>query len=113
MEIQIREVDNISVIDIKGKLAAQEANEQLRDTVDSLLAKNKKQILLNLSQMEYIDSSGVGELVQSLKTVENLGGKLKIVNPNNRTYKTLSISLLLPTFDVSQNEDEAIAKFVG
>jgi anti-sigma B factor antagonist len=113
MEIQIREISNISIVDIKGKLAAQDANEQLRDTVDSLLAKNKKQILLNLSQMEYIDSSGVGELVQSLKTVENLGGRLKIVNPDNRTYKTLSIALLLPAFDVSQNEEEAITKFIS
>lgn len=113
MEIQIREISNISIVDIKGKLAEQEANEQLRDTVDSLLAKNKKHILLNLSQMEYIDSSGVGELVQSLKTVENLGGKLKIVNPDNHAYKTLSIALLLPVFDVSKNEEEAIGKFVS
>jgi len=111
MEIQIREMHNVSIVDIKGKLAEQEANALLRDTVDSLLTKNKKKILLNLAEMEYIDSSGVGELIQSMRAVENLGGALKIVNPNSKIYNTLSISLLLPTFDVSNNEEEAIAKF--
>lgn len=111
MEIQVREISNVSIVDIKGKLAEEEANAKLRDTVDSLLTKNKKRILLNLAELEYIDSSGVGELIQSLKAVENLGGALKIVNPNSKTYNTLSISLLLPKFDVSKNEEEAIAKF--
>jgi len=111
MEINLREKEGISIIDIKGKLAGEGNNVEFRNTLDSLLAKNKKKILLNLSDLEYIDSTGVGELVSGLKTVENLGGELKLINLGDRTRNTLSISLLLPVFDISNTETEAIAKF--
>ena len=111
MEIEIREKQNIPIVDIKGKLTMTDGAKMLRETIDSLLANNQKNILINLLDMDYIDSTGVGEMVGSLKTVENLGGQLKLVRLKDQAKKTLSIALLLPVFDVSDNEEEAINKF--
>ena len=111
MNIGIREEQDISIIDIAGKLTMTDGCEKLRETIDELLAKDKKNILVNLSEMEYIDSTGVGEMVASLRTVQNIGGELKLVSLNNQAYSTFQIALLLPVFDISKSEKEAIAKF--
>ncbi len=113
MEIQVREKNSIPIIDIKGKLTMTNGAERLRETIDSLLANDRKNILINLSDMEYIDSTGVGEMVASLKTVENLGGKLKLFNLKDQAKRTFSIALLLPAFDISEDEEQALSKFVN
>ena len=111
MDIQLREEKEISIIDVEGKITMSDGCEKFREAVDSLLAHDKKKILVNLSKMEYIDSTGVGEMVSSLKTVENLGGQLKLVSLNNQAYSTFQLALLLPKFDVSKDEFEALGKF--
>lgn len=111
MKIAFREKNDIPILDISGKLTMSDGSEKLREMIDGLLANEKKNIVINLSEMEYIDSTGVGEMVASLKTVENLGGQMKLVNLRNQAYKTLSLALLLPVFDIYETEDEALSKF--
>jgi anti-sigma B factor antagonist len=112
MHVEIRHADDVVIVDLKGKLAAGLGDQILRETVDELLGENWKKILLNLSQVTFMDSAGVGELVAGLRTARNLGASLKLVNANERVHSTLYIARLLPIFDVFRSEAEALRAFV-
>jgi anti-sigma B factor antagonist len=108
MHVEIRHADDVVIVDLKGKLAAGLGDQILRETVDELLGENWKKILLNLSQVTFMDSAGVGELVAGLRTARNLGASLKLLNTNERIHSTLYIARLLPIFDVFRSEAEAL-----
>ncbi|MGH9693119.1 MAG: STAS domain-containing protein, partial [Bryobacteraceae bacterium] len=81
VKISTRQVDGVTVLDMSGRITLGEGSVQLRDAVRDLLSKGQKHILLNLGDVTYIDSSGIGELVSAFTTAKNQGGELKLLNP--------------------------------
>jgi anti-sigma B factor antagonist len=111
MHVDIRKAGDVVVADLNGKLTAGLGDRVLRETVDTLLADGWRKILLNLSQVSFMDSAGVGELVSGLRTARNLGASLKLLNANERVHSTLYIARLLPIFEIYREEKDALAHF--
>jgi anti-sigma B factor antagonist len=106
-----RRVETVNVIDLSGRITIGEGTVVLRDAVKALQQKNEKNILLNLAEVSYIDSSGIGELVSSFTTFGNQGGKLKLLNLTKKVHDLLSITKLLTVFEVFDDEAKAIQSF--
>jgi anti-sigma B factor antagonist len=111
MNIEVRTIGDVKVLDGSGKITLGEGTMALRNRVRDIVQGGDKKIILNLANVTYIDSSGVGELVTAYTTVTNLGGKLKLLNLTKRSRELLSITKLLTVFDVYDNEQAAIASF--
>lgn len=111
MQIEERVVNNVTVLDLKGKMTLGEGDELLKDKINSLLQQDRKQIVLNLEGVPYIDSAGLGEIVRTYTTVSRQGGKLKLVNLTKRITDLLSITKLLTVFETFESEQEAIRSF--
>jgi anti-sigma B factor antagonist len=111
MQIEERVVNNVTVLDLKGKMTLGEGDELLKDKINSLLQQDRKQILLNLEGVPYIDSAGLGEIVRTYTTVSRQGGKLKLVNLTKRITDLLSITKLLTVFETFDSEPDAIRSF--
>ena len=111
MKISSRQVDGVSVLDCNGRITLGEGSITLRDTVRDLLSKGHKKILLNLAEVSYIDSSGIGELVSAFTTVRNQGGELKLLNLTKKVHDLLQITKLYTVFDVKDDEASAIKSF--
>ena len=108
-----RESKEVTIVDISGRITLGEGSALLRDTVRDLLAKGQKHILLNLGDVSYIDSSGIGELVSGFTTVKNQGGELKLLNLTKKVHDLLQITKLYTVFDVHSDENAAIQSFKG
>jgi anti-sigma B factor antagonist len=104
-------VGDVAVIDVAGRITLGEGSSALRDALRDLINKNQKKILLNLGEVNYIDSSGIGELVSGFTTVTNSGGNLKLLNLNKRVKDLLQITKLYTVFDVHEDEAGAIRSF--
>ena len=111
MKATTRQVDSVSVVDLSGRITLGEGCSQLRELIRDLLAKGHKNILLNLGEVTYIDSSGIGELVSGFTAVSNQGGHLKLLNLTKKVHDLLQITKLLTVFDVHDDEAKAIASF--
>ena len=111
MKASTRQVDGITVVDLSGRITLGEGSVVLRDTVRDLLAKGEKRLLLNLGDVTYIDSSGIGELVSAFTTVRNQGGELKLLNLTKKVHDLLQITKLYTVFDVKDDETAAISSF--
>jgi len=111
MKTSNRQVDGVTIVDCSGRITLGEGSVILRDSVRDLLAKGNKKILLNLGDVNYIDSSGIGELVSGFTTVTNSGGQLKLLNLNKRVKDLLQITKLYTVFDVHEDEAGAIRSF--
>ena len=111
MKLKTRQVDGITIMDCSGRITLGEGSVTLRDAVRDLLAKGSKQILLNLGDVTYIDSSGIGELVSAFTTVRNQGGDLKLLNLTKKVHDLLQITKLYTVFDVKDDEASAVASF--
>jgi anti-sigma B factor antagonist len=111
MKISTRQVDGVTVVDCSGRITLGEGSVTLRDTVSQLLAKNQKKILLNLGEVNYIDSSGIGELVSAFTTVRKQGGDLKLLNLTKKVHDLLQITKLYTVFDVKDDETAAVKSF--
>jgi anti-sigma B factor antagonist len=111
MKISTRQVDGVTILDLSGRITLGEGSVQLRDAVRELLAKGQKHILLNLAEVNYIDSSGIGELVSAFTTVRNQGGELKLLKLTKKVHDLLQITKLYTVFDIKDDEAEAIASF--
>jgi anti-anti-sigma factor len=111
MHVEIRQSGDIVIVDLKGKLSAGLGDQILRDTIDELLAEDKRKILLNLSEVSFLDSAGVGELVAGLRTARRFGAELKLLNKSPRVHSTLYMARLLPIFEVYAEETEALKGF--
>jgi len=111
MKATIREVDSVVVVDISGRITLGEGCAQLREIVRGQLAKGNKKILLNLAEVSYIDSSGIGELVSAYTAVSNQGGQLKLLNLTKKVHDLLQITKLYTVFDVHDDEAKAISSF--
>jgi anti-sigma B factor antagonist len=111
VKIGTRQVGDITVIDVSGRITLGEGSSALRDVLRDLTAKGNKKILLNLSDVSYIDSSGIGELVSGFTTVTNGGGQLRLLNLTKRVKDLLQITKLYTVFDVHEDEAAAIRAF--
>ena len=106
-----RQVGDVTVIDVAGRITLGEGSSTLRDALRDLVKKDHKKILLNLGDVTYIDSSGIGELVSGFTTVTNSGGQLKLLNLNKRVKDLLQITKLYTVFDVKDDEAAAVKGF--
>ena len=111
MKTSTRQVDGVSVVDLSGRITLGEGSTLLRDTVRDLISKGHKQILLNLGDVTYIDSSGIGELVSAFTTVRNQGGELKLLNLTKKVHDLLQITKLYTVFDIKDDEAAAVKSF--
>jgi anti-sigma B factor antagonist len=111
LAIASREVDGVTVLDLSGRITLGEGSVQLRDAVRNLLGKGQKTILLNMADVNYIDSSGLGELVSAYTTVKNQGAVLKLLKLTAKVHDLLQLTKLYTIFDIYDDEATAIASF--
>ena len=111
MKSSTRQVDGVTIVDLSGRITLGEGSTVLRDTVRELLGRGQKKILLNLGDVTYIDSSGIGELVSGFTTVSNQGGQLKLLNLTKKVHDLLQITKLYTVFEVHNEEAAAIRSF--
>ena len=111
MKIEMRTVGDIRILDCSGKITLGEGTMTVRNTVRDILKNNGKKIILNLADVSYIDSSGIGELVSTYTTVTNNGGQLKLLNLTKKIQELLTITKLVTVFQVFNSESEAVASF--
>ena len=111
MNISVRKKADVAIVDFEGRLAVGVGDTILPQLIGKILDEGYKKILLNLSGMDYIDSNGLGELVQSLKTSKRQGASLRLLKPQDRVKKTLRLTNLLPMFSVYDSESDAIKSF--
>jgi anti-sigma B factor antagonist len=108
-----RQVDGVTILDLSGRITLGEGSVVLRDTIRELLGKGEKKILLNLGDVTYIDSSGIGELVSAYTAVRKEGGELKLLNLTKKVHDLLQITKLYTVFDVKDDEAAAIAAYAA
>ena len=113
MKASTRQVNGVTIVDLSGRITLGEGSVILRDTVRDLLGKGHKKILLNLGDVSYIDSSGIGELVSAYTTVRNQGGDLRLLNLTKKVHDLLQITKLYTVFDVKDDETTAVRAFAG
>ena len=106
-----RQVGDVTVIDVAGRITLGEGSSNLREGIREMLAKGNKKILLNLGEVTYIDSSGIGELVSAYTGVAKQGGALKLLNLTKKVHDLLQITKLYTVFDVHDDEAKAISSF--
>ena len=106
-----RQVGDVVVIDVSGRITLGEGSSNLREGIREMLSKGSRKILLNLGDVSYIDSSGIGELVSGFTTVTNQGGQLKLLNLTKRVRDLLQITKLYTVFDVHDDEAAAVRSF--
>jgi anti-sigma B factor antagonist len=111
LQIEERLVGEVTILDLKGKIVINEGDEALRDKINSLIHQNRKKILLNLENVPYIDSAGLGEVVRTYTTVSRQGGQLKLVNLTKRITDLLSITKLLTVFETFETEPDALKSY--
>jgi anti-sigma B factor antagonist len=113
MQATTRQVGDVTILNISGRITLGEGNVALREIVRELADKGQKRIVLNLGEVHYIDSSGVGELVKTHTTLRNQSGQLKLANLNKRVHDLLHMTRLSSVFDIHKDEASAIASFGG
>jgi anti-sigma B factor antagonist len=111
LTIVSREVDGVSILDLKGRITLGEGSVQIRDAVYDLIGKGQKSILLNLGDVNYIDSSGLGELVSAFVAAKNRGAELKLLKLTRKIHDLLQLTKLCTVFDIYDDEAVAIASF--
>jgi anti-sigma B factor antagonist len=111
MNLTTREVSHVTIVDLTGRITLGDETGRLRDTIHQLIATGHKKIVLNLSQVDYIDSSGVGELVSSFTAVRNAGGELKLYGLSKKVRDVLNVTKLYTVFDIKDDEFTAVKSF--
>jgi anti-sigma B factor antagonist len=111
VNFNVREQDGVTIIDISGRITLGSGNQELRNHVNKVLEEGKNRILLNLAEISYIDSSGVGTLVGCFTSAQNRGASLKLLNLTKKIEDLLAITKLLTVFETFDNEQDAIRSF--
>ena len=111
LAIASREVDSVTVLDLSGRITLGEGSVQLRDSIRDLIGKGQKRILLDLGDVNYIDSSGLGELVSAFTSAKNQGATLKLLKLTKKVHDLLQLTKLYTVFDIYDDEASAIASF--
>ena len=108
MRTATRQSGTVTIVDISGKITVGEGNLALRQLVGELVEKGNHRVLMNLVQVEYVDSAGIGELVRSLTTLRKHGGQLKLLNPSKKVSDMLQMTSLNTVFDIHKDEAAAV-----
>jgi anti-sigma B factor antagonist len=111
MKASTRQVSGVTIVDMNGRITLGEGSVILREAVKDLIAKGQKKILLNLGDVTYIDSSGIGELVSAFTSVRNQGGELKLLNLTKKVHDLLQITKLYTVFDIKDDEASAVQSY--
>jgi anti-sigma B factor antagonist len=111
LTIASREVNGVAVLDLSGRITLGEGSVQIRDAIRNLIGKGQKSILLNLGDVNYIDSSGLGELVSAYTTARNQSAALKLLSLTKKVKDVLQLTKLYTVFDIYDDEASAIASF--
>jgi anti-sigma B factor antagonist len=111
MKIVERQVGDVVILDLHGKILIGEGDDALREAVTKLSDTGKTKILLNLADVPYVDSAGLGEIVRTYTTVSRKGGKLKLLNLTKKIQDLLSITKLLTVFETYESENEAVRSY--
>ena len=111
LTISAHEANTISVLDLKGRITLGEGSMQIRDAIRDLVSKGQRSILLNLGDVNYIDSSGLGELVAAYTTARNVGAELKLLNLSRKVHDLLQLTKLYTVFEAYDDESVAISSF--
>ena len=111
LSIATRQLDGVTILDLSGRITLGEGSVQLRDAIRDLISKGSKSVLLNLGDVNYIDSSGLGELVSAFTTTKNQGGELKLLHLTKKVHDLLQITKLYTVFDVKDDETAAVKGF--
>jgi anti-sigma B factor antagonist len=111
MHIHERFVGDVTIIDVNGRMTLGEGQEMLRDKVNSLIQQGQKKLVLNLAEVPYIDSAGLGEIVRTYTTVSRQGGALKLLSLTKRIQDLLAITKLLTVFETFDTEPDAVGSF--
>jgi anti-sigma B factor antagonist len=111
MQIEERNVGDVVVLDLKGKVTLGAGDELLKDKVNSLVNQGHRKIVLNLADVPYVDSAGLGEIVRTYTTVSKNGGSLKLLNLTKRITDLLAITKLLTVFETVDTESDAVRSF--
>jgi anti-sigma B factor antagonist len=111
MHIHDRLVGDVTIIDVNGRMTLGEGQELLRDKVNSLIQQGQKKLVLNLAEVPYIDSAGLGEIVRTYTTVSRQGGALKLLSLTKRIQDLLAITKLLTVFETFDTETDAVGSF--
>ncbi len=111
MQIGERAVGEVTLLDLKGKMTLGDGDETLKDKVNSLVLQGRRKIVLNLAEVPYIDSAGLGEIVRTYTTISRQGGQLKLLSLTKRITDLLSITKLLTVFDTYDSEADAVQSF--
>jgi len=107
----IREVGDVTVIDMDGRITLGEGSSLLRDLIQQSLAKSRRKIVMNMAGIVYIDSTGLGELVSGYRLIKSEGGEIKLLNLNKKVTDLLQITKLYTVFDIHNQEAQAVASF--
>jgi len=113
MQTATREIGGVTIVDVTGRITLGEGNVVLREIVRELAEAGRKAVVLNLSEVIYVDSSGIGELVKAHTTIRNKGGQLKLTNLNKRVHDLLEMTRLASVFDIEKDEASALKSFGG
>jgi anti-sigma B factor antagonist len=113
MQIEERAVGDVTVLDLKGRVTLGEGDELLKDKVNSLLNQGRRKLVLNLAEVPYVDSAGLGEIVRTYTTVSRQGGSLKLLSLTKRITDLLSITKLLTVFETFDSEADAVKSFTA
>ncbi len=111
LTISSRELDGVTILDLSGRITLGEGSVQLRDAIRDLIGKGSKNILLNMGDVNYIDSSGLGELVSAFTTAKNQQAEVKLLNLTKKVHDLLQLTKLYTVFDIKDDEASAIASF--
>ena len=111
MELSVRQIGHVAVVDLTGKITVGEGDGVLRRGLFKLLQSDQKQILLNLRKVPYMDSSGIGEIVASYKAARDKNGTIKLLSPSKRVSDLLQITRLEKVFETFRDEEEALRSF--
>ncbi len=111
MKIDERAVDGVTILDLQGKMLIGEGDELLREKINQLVENGTERIVLNLAEVPYVDSAGLGEIVRCYTTVSRKNGKLKLLHLTKRIHDLLSITKLLTVFETYDTEEEAVKSF--
>ena len=111
MDIKERVVKGVSILDLSGKIVLGEGDVQVKERIKDLMADGQRRVLLNLAEVNYIDSAGLGTLISSYTTAKREGGSLKLVNLTKRIQDLLAITKLITVFETFDNEADALASF--
>jgi anti-sigma B factor antagonist len=111
MKLSTRKTADVIIIDIDGKIVLGEGDIEIKKAVDEFLKQEKKNLILNLARVPYLDSAGLGEIIRCFTALRRSGGNFKLLSPNRRVIDLLTITKLLEVFDIYDNEATAVASF--